>query len=134
MKTLQLKDFLNHLHFFSVQLQAYHWNFKGIDFLYFHKFFDERYSEVLEQKDKIAEYLRYKKEIALIDFTKAPVISVPKKDIDIVEAALDAYLAAQAECDKLLQNTKDPVLENILQQFMEDNAKIIYFLQSTLEK
>lgn len=43
---------------FAIKSQQFHWNIEGVNFLEYHKFYDDLYEEVNGTLDKIAEYIR----------------------------------------------------------------------------
>ncbi len=122
------------LHFTSSKFHIFHWNVKGKDFLSYHKFFEESYKELLEQKDKLAEYLRYSSKKVEIDFKAVFEMSksfkLPSKAEDMLKDALKDYKEILKDYQAL---KTDAVLESIVSDILQELEKRIYFIQSILE-
>lgn len=124
---------INKLHFVSSKLHMFHWNVHGKDFLSYHKFFEEAYAELLEQKDVLAEYLRVSKTKVIIDFEdvakQSKTFNIPVKAEDMLEDALKSYKALLKDFESI---KPDAVLEAIISEILPKLNKKIYFIQSIL--
>ena len=124
---------INKLHFVSSKLHMFHWNVIGKDFLSYHEFFEESYKELLEQKDKLAEYLRFTDEKAVINFSEIERMSadftLPEKAEGMLKDALKDYKSLLKDYEELVM---DPVLEAIVSDILQEIEKKIYFIQSIL--
>jgi starvation-inducible DNA-binding protein len=124
---------ISKLHFISSKLHIFHWNVTGKDFLSYHEFFEEAYKELLEQKDKMAEYLRFSSKKADIDFKAvlemAKGFKIPSKAEDMLKDALKDYNSLLKDYEAL---KKEPVLEAIVSDILQELEKKIYFIQSIL--
>ena len=125
---------ISKLHFISSKLHMFHWNVVGKDFLSYHEFFEEAYKELLEQKDKMAEYLRFSSKKAEIDFDAvlkmAKGFKIPEKAEDMLKDALKDYKSLLKDYEDL---KKEPVLEAIVSDILQELEKRIYFIQSILQ-
>jgi starvation-inducible DNA-binding protein len=112
----------------------FHWNVVGKDFLSYHEFFEEAYKELLEQKDKIAEYLRFSSKKAEINFEDVLQMSkgfkIPKNAEDMLKDALKDYNSLLKDYEDL---KKDPILDAIVSDILQEIEKKIYFIQSILQ-
>jgi starvation-inducible DNA-binding protein len=125
---------ISKLHFISSKLHMFHWNVVGKDFLSYHEFFEEAYKELLEQKDKIAEYLRFSSKKAEINFEDVLQMSkgfkIPKNAEDMLKDALKDYNSLLKDYEDL---KKDPILDAIVSDILQEIEKKIYFIQSILQ-
>lgn len=124
---------INKLHFVSSKLHMFHWNVVGKDFLSYHEFFEESYKELLEQKDKLAEYLRFTDEKAIINFSEIANMfadfTLPAKAELMLKDALTDYTSLLKDYEELVT---DPVLEAIVSDILQEIEKKIYFIKSIL--
>jgi starvation-inducible DNA-binding protein len=131
----KILNLINKLHFVSSKMHMFHWNVTGKDFLSYHKFFETSYRELLEQKDQMAEYLRFSGFSPVINFeavTKmAESFVMPKTAEKMLEDALKDYHSVLADyTDKSFG--EDPVLDAIISDILKDLEKKIYFIKSIL--
>lgn len=128
-----LQDLINKLHTYSTKLHMFHWNVTGRDFLSFHAFFEEAYSELTEQKDTIAEYLRFKGFTPMIELDKASSFA---KDFKMPEKAEGMFEIALKDFKDLLNSYEslkpDKILEAVISEILPKLEKRIYFMSSIL--
>ena len=126
-------NLINKLHFFSSKLHMFHWNVTGKDFLSYHEFFEESYKELLEQKDQMAEYLRFSEKKAVIDFVQINELAEGFKIPETAEEMLsDALIDYKNLLDDYQSLVHEPVLEAIVSDILKELEKKIYFIQSIL--
>lgn len=129
-----LQPLINRIYFFESKLLMYHWNVTGMDFLSYHKFFEEAYKEMAEHKDYLAEHLRYEKTSVIIDYSSlsklAERFSLPSRANEMLKDALSEYNFLIAEYNKL---EKDMMLDAIISDIVKELEKRVYILQSILE-
>lgn len=135
--TTQILALINKLHFNSTKLHMFHWNVVGRDFLSFHKLFEESYLELLEFKDQMAEYLRFKeKGQAIVDFQKVAELAkgfkIPAKAEEMLKSGLESYVDILKDFKALDVAEKDLVLDAIISDILKALEKKIYFIQSIL--
>lgn len=125
---------INKLQLASIKIQMFHWNVVGKDFLSYHEFFDDAYKELSGHKDTMAEFLRYKKELALIDFEwiakTGKGFKLPKDAKGMLAEMLEDYKEIEKDFVSL---EKDEVLDAIVSAILPDLEKRIFFTQSILE-
>lgn len=130
----KLSLFVNKLQLISMKIQMFHWNVTGKDFLSYHAFFDEAYTELSSFKDSIAEFLRYKKIPAILDFNEIATLSkgfkLPSSALEMLKETLTLYKALEKD---LLSMEKDVMLEIIISEILPTINKKIFFVQSIIE-
>jgi starvation-inducible DNA-binding protein len=131
--TQQILNLINKLHYTSSKFHMFHWNVRGKDFLSYHEFFEEAYKELLEQKDSLAEYLRFQGEAVVMDFKTIAEsfngFEVPKDAEAMLEIALKDYTNILQDCEKL---EKDQILDAITSDILMQVSKRVYFIKSIL--
>jgi starvation-inducible DNA-binding protein len=132
-----ISKLINKLHFVSSKLHMFHWNVKGPNFISYHEFLEEGYKQIIEQKDKIAEYLKFKNinQNVLIDFNEVAKLNqnftIPKKAEEIMQETLNEYKSLLQDYSNILEEA-DKILEAIISEAEMDIQKQIYILQSIL--
>lgn len=129
----EISNLINKLHFVSSKIHMYHWNVSGANFLSLHKFFEESYKDLLEFKDELAEYLRFKKLPALIDFNQVSALSknftIPAKSSEMLTDVLKEFESLIADYSNLKGGVD---LEGLESNVILALQKRIYFIQSIL--
>jgi starvation-inducible DNA-binding protein len=130
----KLSLFVNKLQLTSMKIQMFHWNVTGKDFLSYHAFFDEAYKELSSFKDSIAEFLRYKKLPAILDFNEIAKLSkgfkLPSNAFEMLKETLALYKELEKD---LLSMEKGGALEVITSEMLAKINKKIFFVQSIIE-
>ena len=130
----KLSLLVNKLQLISMKIQMFHWNVTGKDFLSYHAFFDEAYKELSSFKDSIAEFLRYKKMPAILDFNEIAKLSkgfkLPSNALEMLKETLTLYKELEKD---LLSTEKSGTLEVITSEILAKINKKIFFVQSIIE-
>lgn len=131
----QISTLINKLHFVSAKFHMFHWNVTGIDFIPLHMFFESAYTEVIEQKDRLAEYFRLTNRKAIINFEEvaslAKGFTVPENVKDMLANALAEYKEFMELYSKL---ERDIMLDEVISDAVKAMSKRMYFINSTLSK
>jgi starvation-inducible DNA-binding protein len=129
----QILGLINKLHFVSAKFHIFHWNVKGIDFIPLHMFFESAYKEIIEQKDRLAEYFRLNNKKAVIDFNEvanlAKEFTVGDDVKEMLANALSEYKIILEMYNKL---ERDTLLDEVISDAVKAMSKRMYFIQSTL--
>jgi starvation-inducible DNA-binding protein len=115
----------------------FHWNFEGEDFYSYHQLFDSHATSVLKSQDVIAEKVRTMQSKVVIE----PVLT-PLKDIDINQKNLHNILniiinqhneivLEITEIIKLANFSEDFGTTDLLTQYLEEQQKMLWFIQSS---
>lgn len=86
---------------FALKAQFYHWNIEGVDFVQYHDFTQELYTDVQTSVDTIAELIRSTDAYAPGTLTRFQSLTTIE-ETDIIPDAKTMLLNLKAENDKLL--------------------------------
>jgi starvation-inducible DNA-binding protein len=127
---------------YYVKAQGFHVNVVGPDFTEFHKLFSEVYEDAQENIDTIAEQIRAIEGLApfsikriqelgsIKDSNERPsALLMTKELLADTQIVVDHY----EECHDLATQMKNYGLINFLEGRMDDHAKLMWKLRSTLE-
>ena len=90
---------------FYAKSHFYHWNIEGADFVQYHEFLGEIYSDMIAAVDDIAEQVRQ---------LEAYAPNAPRMLTDLAHVKLDDGIPAALEMFKRLEADNDTVMEGLL--------------------
>ena len=141
----QLTQVLSTFVDFYYNYKFFHWNITGMDFIQFHKLFDEHATIIYPSQDVIAERIRQLDHTAigdLSDFKNNSILEQNKPEtcddfriiLEFLKFQHDKTIEFLSEVIDKVSEQKDFATADLLTAFLEDHQKMNYFIASHLPK
>lgn len=117
---------------------AIHWNVEGFDFPQYHDFFGEKYEELHNVTDRIAEYIRIlgEKAPATLGALTANLPADTMSENDSIDAMIVSFnndnekmIAILRKSIKIAGHCDEPAIENFLQERLDYHQKLAWMLR-----
>ncbi len=118
---------------------SYHWNIEGPDFVQYHTFLGDFYTQIWGNTDLIAEKIRMLGAYAPVSLTRIHEFSDVEEDSGIPDARMMFKNLADAN-DRMIVHLKagivaadganEPAIGNFLQDLLDQHQKHAWFLKS----
>ncbi len=118
---------------------SYHWNIEGPDFVQYHTFLGDFYTQIWGNTDLIAEKIRMLGAYAPVSLTRIHEFSDVEEDSSIPDARMMFKNLADAN-DRMIVHLKagivaadganEPAIGNFLQDLLDQHQKHAWFLKS----
>lgn len=143
--TKQLTQVLSTFVDFYYNYKFFHWNITGMDFIQFHKLFDEHATIIYPSQDIVAERIRQLDCIAignLDDFKNNSILDQNKPEtcddfrliLEFLKGQHDKTIQFLSQVIDKISEEKDFATADLLTAFLEDHQKMNYFIASHLPK
>jgi len=115
-----------------------HWNVEGFDFPQYHDFFGEKYKELHEITDRIAEYIRIlgEKAPATLGALTANMPADTMSENDSIDAMIVSFSADNEKMIAVLRKSikiagycDEPAIENFLQERLDYHQKLAWMVR-----
>lgn len=138
-----LEESLADAYMMQFMAHQFHWNVKGQDFIQYHNFLEELYTEILEEVDGIAEQIRISGKaapislISLIEMSnideQETVVTTPQQMMTALEDANDEVILSLYGALDVATEANAQGLINFLADRIDAHAKIGWKLSSSQE-
>jgi starvation-inducible DNA-binding protein len=138
-----LEESLADAYMMQFMAHQFHWNVKGQDFIQYHNFLQELYTEVHEEADAIAEQIRINGKtapislISLIEMSnideQESVVTTPQQMMTALEDANDEVILSLYGALDIATEANAQGLINFLADRIDAHAKIGWKLSSSQE-
>jgi starvation-inducible DNA-binding protein len=135
----QLKTILGTNFGLYFKMHSFHWNIEGSDFVQYHEFLGETYTQVFNNTDFIAEKLRMLGVYAPTGISRMMELSDVKENASIPDAR-SMFMELTTDNAKFIyhlragivaaDNANEPAIGNFLQDLLDQHQKINWFLKS----
>lgn len=121
---------------------SFHWNVTGMNFVELHKLFQSQYEKLLDNADRLAEYMKTEEMFVPISLKEILLASqieeTTDKDLDEIEMIKDLYHDNKMlveECRKISSklSASQNILDTILADFGEYHSKQVWMLKSIMK-
>lgn len=130
---------------FYYTYKYFHWNITGIDFIQFHKLFDEHATIIYPSQDIVAERMRqldHKAIGTLDDFKTNSILDQNKPQtadnfleiLEFLKTQHDKTIKFLSKAIDQISEEKDFATADLLTVFLEEHQKMNYFIGSHLPK
>ena len=135
----QLKTILGTNFGLYFKMHSFHWNIEGSDFIQYHGFLGDTYTQIFNNTDLIAEKLRMLGAYAPTGISRMMELSDVTENSSIPDAR-SMFMELTTDNAKLLyhlragivaaENANEPAIGNFLQDLLDQHQKINWFLKS----
>jgi starvation-inducible DNA-binding protein len=135
----QLKTILGTNFGLYFKMHSFHWNVEGSDFIQYHEFLGDTYTQIFNNTDLIAEKLRMLGAYAPTSISRMMELSDVTENSSIPDAK-SMFMELTTDNAKLLyhlragivaaDNANEPAIGNFLQDLLDQHQKINWFLKS----
>jgi starvation-inducible DNA-binding protein len=121
------------------KIHSYHWNVEGPNFVEYHTYLGELYTQIFNNTDLIAEKLRMLGTYAPVSLTRMKEFSDIEEDVSVLEAnqmfqnlvvANDRYIIHLRAGIVAAEAANEPAIGNFLQDILDQHQKHGWFLKS----
>ena len=135
----QLRTILGTNFGFYFKIHSYHWNVEGPNFVEYHTYLGQLYTQIFNNTDLIAEKLRALGTYAPVSLTRMKELSDIEEDVSVLEAmpmfqnlvvANDRYIIHLRAGIVAAEAANEPAIVNFLQDILDQHQKHAWFLKS----
>lgn len=118
---------------------SFHWNIEGSDFVQYHTFLGDFYTQIWGNTDLIAEKVRMLGAYSPTGLSRMIELSAVE-ETDAIPSALSMFDELRADNDKMITQIKagivladdanEPAISNFLQDLLDQHQKHAWFLRS----
>ena len=121
------------------KIHSYHWNVEGLNFVEYHTYLGQLYTQIFNNTDLIAEKLRALETYAPVSLTRMKEFSDIEEDVSVLEAnqmfqnlvvANDRYIIHLRAGIIAAEAANEPAIGNFLQDILDQHQKHAWFLKS----
>ena len=121
------------------KIHSYHWNVEGPNFVEYHKYLGNLYTQIFNNTDLIAEKLRALETYTPVSLTRMKELSDIEEDVSVLEAmpmfqnlvvANDRYIIHLRAGIVAAEAANEPAIGNFLQDILDQHQKHAWFLKS----
>ena len=121
------------------KIHSYHWNVEGPNFVEYHTYLGNLYTQIFNNTDLIAEKLRALETYAPVSLTRMKELSDIEEDVSVLEAmpmfqnlvvANDRYIIHLRAGIVAAEAANEPAIGNFLQDILDQHQKHAWFLKS----
>jgi starvation-inducible DNA-binding protein len=121
------------------KIHSYHWNVEGPDFVEYHTYLGNLYTQIFNNTDLIAEKLRALETYTPVSLTRMKELSDIEEDVSVLEAtqmfqnlvvANDRYIIHLRAGIVAAEAANEPAIGNFLQDILDQHQKHAWFLKS----
>ena len=121
------------------KIHSYHWNVEGPNFVEYHTYLGNLYTQIFNNTDLIAEKLRALETYTPVSLTRMKELSDIEEDVSVLEAmpmfqnlvvANDRYIIHLRAGIVAAEAVNEPAIGNFLQDILDQHQKHAWFLKS----
>ena len=121
------------------KIHSYHWNVEGPNFVEYHTYLGNLYTQIFNNTDLIAEKLRALETYTPVSLTRMKELSDIEEDVSVLEAmpmfqnlvvANDRYIIHLRAGIVAAEAANEPAIGNFLQDILDQHQKHSWFLKS----
>ena len=121
------------------KIHSYHWNVEGPNFIEYHTYLGNLYTQIFNNTDLIAEKLRALETYTPVSLTRMKELSDIEEDVSVLEAmpmfqnlvvANDRYIIHLRAGIVAAEAANEPAIGNFLQDILDQHQKHAWFLKS----
>lgn len=121
------------------KIHSYHWNVEGPNFVEYHTYLGNLYTQIFNNTDLIAEKLRALETYTPVSLTRMKELSDIEEDVSVLEAmpmfqnlvvANDRYIIHLRAGIVAAEAANEPAIGNFLQDLLDQHQKLAWFLKS----
>ena len=121
------------------KIHSYHWNVEGPNFVEYHTYLGNLYTQIFNNTDLIAEKLRALETYTPVSLTRMKELSDIEEDVSVLEAmpmfqnlvvANDRYIIHLRAGIVAAEAANEPAIGNFLQDILYQHQKHAWFLKS----
>ena len=121
------------------KIHSYHWNVEGPNFVEYHTYLGNLYTQIFNNTDLIAEKLRALETYTPVSLTRMKELSDIEEDVSVLEAmpmfqnlvvANDRYIIHLRAGIVAAEAANEPAIGNFLQDILDQHQKHAWFLKS----
>ena len=121
------------------KIHSYHWNVEGPNFVEYHTYLGNLYTQIFNNIDLIAEKLRALETYTPVSLTRMKEFSDIEEDVSVLEAmqmfqnlvvANDRYIIHLRAGIVAAEAANEPAIGNFLQDILDQHQKHAWFLKS----
>ena len=121
------------------KIHSYHWNVEGPNFVEYHTYLGNLYTQIFNNTDLIAEKLRALETYTPVSLTRMKELSDIEEDVSVLEAmpmfqnlvvANDRYIIHLRAGIVAAEAANEPAIGNFLQDILDQHQKLAWFLKS----
>ncbi len=124
------------------KIHSYHWNVEGLNFVEYHTYLGQLYTQIFNNTDLIAEKLRALETYAPVSLTRMKEFSDIEEDVSVLEAnqmfqnlviANDRYIIHLRAGIVAADDAGEPAISNFLQDILDQHQKQAWMLRSLIK-
>ena len=121
------------------KIHSYHWNIEGSNFVEYHTYLGNLYTQIFNNTDLIAEKIRALGTYTPVSLTRMKEFSDIEEDVSVLEAiqmfqnlvvANDRYIIHLRAGIVAAEAANEPAIGNFLQDILDQHQKHAWFLKS----
>ena len=121
------------------KIHSYHWNVEGPNFVEYHTYLGNLYTQIFNNTDLIAEKLRALETYTPVSLTRMKELSDIEEDVSVLETmpmfqnlvvANDRYIIHLRAGIVAAEAANEPAIGNFLQDILDQHQKHAWFLKS----
>ena len=121
------------------KIHSYHWNIEGSNFVEYHTYLGNLYTQIFNNTDLIAEKIRALGTYTPVSLTRMKELSDIEEDVSVLEAmpmfqnlvvANDRYIIHLRAGIVAAEAANEPAIGNFLQDILDQHQKHAWFLKS----
>ena len=121
------------------KIHSYHWNVEGPNFVEYHTYLGNLYTQIFNNTDLIAEKLRALETYTPVSLTRMKELSDIEEDVSVLEAmpmfqnlvvANDRYIIHLRAGIVAAEAANEPAIGNFLQDILDQHQTHAWFLKS----
>ena len=123
----------------SFKIHSYNWNVEGYNFVEYHTYLGNLYTQIFNNTDLIAEKLRALETYTPVSLTRMKELSDIEEDVSVLETmpmfqnlvvANDRYIIHLRAGIVAAEAANEPAIGNFLQDILDQHQKHAWFLKS----